>query len=196
MPEPTSWSEAKRIGAPHYRTGRPCKRGHLALRLASNGMCLECSRLKAERDRREQGERVRKSNAEYRARNPEVVRARKAAWYARTKAARVAVSKAWRADNPEKVLANNRNRAAKRRAIGGTHSAEDVEALYEKQRGRCAHSWCRCSLSDGYHVDHIQPLARGGSNDKTNIQLLCPPCNLSKHDSLPHEVAQRHGLLL
>ena len=30
------------------------------------------------------------------------------------------------------------------------------------------------------HVDHIKPLAHGGSNDITNFQALCPKCNLSK----------------
>jgi 5-methylcytosine-specific restriction endonuclease McrA len=26
----------------------------------------------------------------------------------------------------------------------------------------------------------MQPLARGGSNDASNLQLLCPRCNLGK----------------
>ena len=29
-------------------------------------------------------------------------------------------------------------------------------------------------------VDHIVPRARGGQNERTNLQLLCEPCNASK----------------
>ena len=32
----------------------------------------------------------------------------------------------------------------------------------------------------GYHVDHIRALADGGANDRTNLQLLCPTCNIKK----------------
>lgn len=31
-------------------------------------------------------------------------------------------------------------------------------------------------------IDHIEPVAKGGTNDLSNLQLLCPPCNLTKTD--------------
>lgn len=31
-------------------------------------------------------------------------------------------------------------------------------------------------------LDHVMPVAKGGTNDLGNLQLLCPPCNLSKSD--------------
>lgn len=31
-------------------------------------------------------------------------------------------------------------------------------------------------------IDHITPVAKGGTNDLGNLQLLCPPCNLAKSD--------------
>ena len=33
-------------------------------------------------------------------------------------------------------------------------------------------------------VDHIQPLAKGGSNDFSNLQTLCVRCNLQKRDKI------------
>lgn len=31
-------------------------------------------------------------------------------------------------------------------------------------------------------LDHITPVAKGGTNNLGNLQLLCPPCNLAKSD--------------
>lgn len=39
---------------------------------------------------------------------------------------------------------------------------------------------CPCGSRDNLHVDHIVPLACGGSNDATNLQVLCGACNMSK----------------
>ena len=42
----------------------------------------------------------------------------------------------------------------------------------------------------------IKPLARGGTNQRTNLQLLCPPCNLSKSAKDPIDFMQSRGFLL
>jgi len=68
--------------------------------------------------------------------------------------------------------------AARRRAVSGRHTGADVRAIFERQRGRCA--WCCCPLWGGYHVDHVMPLSRGGSDDADNLQLMCARCNLRK----------------
>nr|WP_301272743.1 HNH endonuclease signature motif containing protein [Acetobacter lambici] len=34
------------------------------------------------------------------------------------------------------------------------------------------------------HIDHMVPLASGGGNDPTNLQLLCAACNLAKGPKL------------
>ena len=83
---------------------------------------------------------------------------------------------------------------AKAANADGEHTVDQILDLLEKQQSRCAA--CRKNLKDGYHADHIMPLARGGSNDIGNIQLLCVACNLSKGHSDPIEWAQKKGRLL
>ena len=42
---------ARKNNSTHYFTGKPCKHGHIANRLSSNGTCVECMRLKGQSDR-------------------------------------------------------------------------------------------------------------------------------------------------
>lgn len=97
--------------------------------------------------------------------------------------------------NKEQFKTNVRNRRAKLRAAIGTHTLEDIRNIGELQRWKCA--YCLCAIRKIYHGDHIIPLSKGGGNDKSNIQLLCPTCNLSKNAKMPHEFAQqKFGKLL
>jgi hypothetical protein len=56
----------------------------------------------------------------------------------------------------------------------------DLAEILKAQKNRCAA--CRTSLSRAKkHVDHIVPVARGGSNERANLQYLCQRCNLRKN---------------
>lgn len=89
-------------------------------------------------------------------------------------------------NNPEPQKARTRTYRAKKHA-GGRHTAQDVQLQYETQEGKCY--WCGCDVFNKYHVDHVIPVSRGGSNNPDNIVIAYPPCNLSKNDKLPHEWA-------
>ena len=40
---------------------------------------------------------------------------------------------------------------------------------------------CKKKLTmKGFHIDHIVPLACGGTNEKINLQILCQPCHFEK----------------
>lgn len=122
--------------------------------------------------------RKRQSSAAYRRTNPEAVKAALLEWIAA---------------NPEKRREYNRNAKAKRKAAPGVHTSADITSLQRLQKGKCAA--CRRPLA-AFHVDHIVALARGGTNDRVNLQLLCPTCNLQKGAKHPVDFMQQKGFLL
>lgn len=71
------------------------------------------------------------------------------------------------------------NRRALERNAPGRHTKLEIAAMLTAQNFECV--YCKDDLTAEYHVDHIQALARGGSNDIGNIQILCPTCNRRKH---------------
>lgn len=91
--------------------------------------------------------------------------------------------------NPEKYATCKRNRRARKEAASGTHTAEDIQAQYARQRGKCY--YCGEKVNENYHVDHVTPLAKGGSNGPENLVIACPSCNLSKGPKLPLDFCGR-----
>jgi len=51
---------------------------------------------------------------------------------------------------------------------------------YSRQQGECF--YCKRHLNERYHIDHVVPISRGGTNDCGNIVIACPSCNCSKSD--------------
>jgi 5-methylcytosine-specific restriction endonuclease McrA len=101
-------------------------------------------------------------------------------------------------DTPEykaKHCAYKRNRESRKRGIEGSFSVSEEKALYLKQGGKCAVCRVRVGVKS-YHRDHIVPLSRGGSNFISNIQILCPGCNMEKGAKNPIEFMQSRGYLL
>ena len=94
--------------------------------------------------------------------------------------------------------ADKHNRRAAKLNNGGKHTGAEILELFDLQSGKCP--YCKAKLHktkrNSFHVDHVMPLSKGGSNNVSNIQLLCPRCNLSKHNKLPEEYAQRFGMLI
>lgn len=80
------------------------------------------------------------------------------------------------------------------RGGGGAFSPSQVSVLFSLQRGRCAN--CKEVLGVKFHRDHKVPLIMGGSNDISNIELLCQTCNLKKSAKDPIDWALENGRLL
>lgn len=132
--------------------GKPCKQGHRGLRYTQNRTCVECAKNYMTTWRKKNPERHLKKQR---------VRQR---------------------GTNEKRRIRNANRRAMIAAISGFFVKEDVDRLFEEQRGMCAAPHCENSLQNGYHVDHILAVSCGGTNWPDNLQLLCGSCNCSKRD--------------
>lgn len=96
--------------------------------------------------------------------------------------------------NIEANRARRKANTARRRAAPGCFTKEDVISIRAAQKGKCA--ICRVSLGRSYHVDHIVPIAKGGTHNRRNLQLLCAPCNIAKGAKVPEEFMRTRGYLL
>lgn len=64
-------AEAKARGLTRYFTGKPCKNGHIAYRLASNGLCRDCRVQIKRRDYAKNSSKYCAAKREWRKANPE-----------------------------------------------------------------------------------------------------------------------------
>jgi len=167
-----SRKEAKARGLTRYFTGRPCKNGHIAEHRVS-GACVECLRIK-------------KRTTEYKAQQRK---------YKVSREKRNASNDKWRRNGGQAIKTQlQRKRRARKRSAEGKHTEQDILDILKAQKYRCA--YCRKSIRQKYEPDHIKPLSRGGSDDKRNIQALCPTCNRKKHARESLLFARDFGMLL
>lgn len=133
-----------------YQSTVSCSQGH-GERWVANGNCVACTRAKQRTYKRQ--------------RDPEE----------RSRAQRNYLAKPGKRDQHQSYI---RNRRAKEKLAEGSHTGADIQRLLEGQGHCCAA--CRCCVKGGYEVDHIVPIAKGGSNWPNNIQILCASCNRRK----------------
>lgn len=217
-------AQAKAAGLTRYFSGKVCPRGHVAERFVCSYNCVECHedwkrenpdkyRAAIKRWEEENAEKHLAHCKAYRETNKDRRRAATMAWreankdrvlsgvraYHKANPELVARVKAdWAEKNAEHELERKRLLTAKRRAQKrgsvGSYTADQIQDLLAAQKCRCAN--CLVSIRDGYDIDHVVPLARGGSNDIRNIQLLCGLCNRRKAAKDPIVFARENGRLL
>lgn len=98
----------------------------------------------------------------------------------------------------EKKAINRKNRRYAERKVEGKLSVGIRGRLLKLQKGLCVVCKCKLILSGEkkYHLDHIVPIANGGTNYDENIQLLCAECNVSKGSKSSIDFMQTKGYLL
>ena len=153
--------------------------------------CKACARAKDRKWRATNPDKQKTYDAK---RNQEARRAYLAKWRAENREYRQTTTSKWFADNPVAKLIYAQNRRARKLDAGGKLSKDLAKRLFKLQRGKCA--CCGKPLGDNYHLDHIMPLALGGTNEDSNIQLLRAECNMQKHAKHPVDFMQERGFLL
>lgn len=119
-------SRARETGSKHYYTGVPCKNSHIALRLTSNAMCMECHRLQCN----EFNKMKRQLDSEWREEQNRLKREnydplRNAEW-----------CKNWRENNKEYVRETGRIYMQKRRAEDPTLNEMSRELIAIKREDK------------------------------------------------------------
>lgn len=95
-----------------------------------------------------------------------------------------ATQRTYRIENPGKVRTWNKLRVHRLRGGGPMPEPVGIAALLCEQEAQC--TYCRAMLGQSFHIDHKTPVSRGGSNEESNLQLLCRSCNIDKR-------ARTHG---
>jgi 5-methylcytosine-specific restriction endonuclease McrA len=75
------------------------------------------------------------------------------------------------------------NTSAKYRGQAGKITGSGLLAIWLTQNGLTSFD-CRCAICGAtvsdWEIDHIVPIAKGGSHDTENIQFLCKQCHVAK----------------
>lgn len=128
---------------------------------------------------------INEREKELRKTDPERIRARDRAKYHKNPKKATERTLRYQRNHPEVRSYHDRKKTAKRNNAEGTYTKTDIELLYRTQKAKCWH--CGISIADKYHIDHLIPLSRGGTNWPNNLVLACPKCNMSKGSKLTHE---------
>jgi len=113
-------------------------------------------------------------NRERKARYPEQDRLRASRWYAENKE-RVRL---YHLANPD--IGRNSNEARRARKADAFIEAVDRQVVFARDAGLCG--ICQQGVEPAnWHLDHIQPLSKGGQHSYDNVQVSHPVCNMRKH---------------
>lgn len=180
---PSSWAEAKRLGAKHYFPNKPCRNGSVDVWLTSRCACWcpKCksqwsSKVAASADK----ERGRAYSKRWARDNPEKVRANKQKVIQRIRDGEIARNEGCPGKHRERLA---RRRKAVRRATPKWVDRSAIAHIYrEAQMRRMA--------GEDVHVDHIHPLQGKrscGLHVPWNLQIIGARENLLKGNSEPDD---------
>jgi 5-methylcytosine-specific restriction endonuclease McrA len=186
---------AKAAGLKHYFTGKPCKRaGHIDKRYVASFSCATCQREKALEAFRNLDDDKREARREYerrRWRDPETrEQSRAYARHDKERAKKSIRNRAWKKAN----RASCTDRQNKRNATLYSVFIEDVSLadLFERDNGCCQICGHELAMTTKWPDprmptrDHIVPLSKGGTHERSNLQLACAVCNVRKGAKVLH----------
>lgn len=134
----------------------------------------ETSRIGAKRRYHLDPEKGREATRRWRELNPEKeLAARRERIASGKESARL---RAWRKNNPHKSKEQDHRRRARIMQSQGVATGEQIAARVAFYAGRC---WM-CGRPYANTIDHVIPLARGGSHWPSNLRPACKSCNSRK----------------
>ena len=103
-------------------------------------------------------------------------------------------SRLWAIKNINKRAITIFNYSSKRRAIKKEgDSSKNILNWVTNQKKICY--WCNCKCESNYHIDHYEPLSKGGKHVISNLVIACASCNLKKNSKDPYLFALTKGRL-
>lgn len=104
------------------------------------------------------------------------------------------MAREWMENNKERRASIVRSYDARRRAwVKDGDTTRDIHNWTSRQEKICY--WCGIFCLDRFHVDHYQPLSKGGKHEIPNLVISCPRCNLKKNAKDPYDFANSLGRL-
>lgn len=116
-------------------------------------------------------------SSEWRKKNPVQVKKNWVSWASQNKERLRETKKKYEFENSEKVRASKHTRRIRQLQIDSVIDANYIKFLIVVQGMKCV--YCDKTMI-AYQIDHIFPIAKGGTNENSNLQLLCPLCNRKK----------------
>ena len=186
MNYPTDRATAKATGAQYYYTGKPCARGHIALR-KTKGACVECMKEDWALDNKKRSEKPKSEASKaagkrYYEKNKEAVKARA---NARPKSEVTQYKRKYKESNPElyKALTSVRKRR---------HRNATPKWLTAEQKLTIRNLYLQAMqltkiTGERYVVDHIVPLISDevcGLHVPWNLRVITQEENLKKSNKL------------
>ena len=189
MEHPKTRAEAQATGATHYFTGKPCTRGHIALR-KTKGSCVECMKEdwaldNEKRKNRPKSEAAKAAGRRYYEKNKEAVKARA---NARPKEEISYQKQKHKKNNPEYY--NSLTSVRKRRHREATPKWITPEQKLDMRKTYLLAMKLTKISSERYVVDHIYPLISPvvcGLHVPWNLRVMTQDENLKKSNSLPND---------
>ena len=193
----------KKSGAVTYQTScKACRaEAQRSARMSNRDAIRAADRKRREKRTAEQKARQAAYLAEWRKNNPEkialyrpkkTIRSYSKQYYEKHKDKIKQKTRAYKKNNLDKCREWRHNREKK--MLREILSTGIIDKLYKLQKGKC--TCCGIKLGDKYHLDHIIPVSKGGTNTDDNVQLLKDTCNMSKSARDPIEYMQSKGYLL
>lgn len=169
------WSDARKRRLKRYFTAEPCKKGHIAERLASNGECIICKGAKNSlRQKNMPPEKIKERNERWRLANMDKVRAAKKSRRAADPERFREEARVWRAKNADKVSEHNakhyqKDLAASRARNNRRYREDPAFFRAASKRWRDAHPEERREFK---HARRARELGAGGRYTKKDIEAL------------------------